>query len=366
MSESLDTRIRRIMSGQSRGIGAAIARGALAIVEPVYTAIVGARNHLFDRELIGISKLPRPVISVGNVTTGGTGKTPVVQWIVRELQAMSHRPAVLMRGYKRADANASSDEEQLLRDSLGIPVFADPKRFLAGQRALRSHPEIDVFVLDDGFQHRRLARDLDIVLIDATNPFGYDHVLPRGMLRESMTCLARVDVVILTRTDLAPPHALDEIEAAVHSGNSSVPILRSVHRLGDLRGVEVHRSLAELKEKRVWAFCGIGNPEAFENGLRRAGVQLAGSTRFADHYAYEVSDLETLQQSARESGAEILLTTEKDFVKIRDLAAMMSVPILSVGVMIEMPPADSQRLREAIRQVVLKRGSIIESDPLRK
>ncbi len=367
MSQSLDTRIRQIMSGRSTGIGATLARAALACVEPIYTAIVGARNHLFDRELIHITRLPRPVISVGNLTTGGTGKTPVVQWIVRELQSMGHRPAVLMRGYKRADRNASSDEEQLLRDSLGVPVFADPKRVLAGQRALKAHPEIDVFVLDDGFQHRRLARDLDVVLIDATNPFGYDHVLPRGMLRESLNGCSRGDVIILTRVDLAPPGQVQEIESRVRTTNKAVPVLRSIHKLDQLSGHNEHRTLDHLKDKKVWAFCGIGNPEAFENALRKAGVELAGFTRFDDHHPYSAQDVDQLQQTATRAGAAVLLTTEKDFVKLRELPEMLdaSIPILSVGVRIEMGSDDAQRLRELLIQCLKSHGltTTTESNP---
>lgn len=364
MSDSLDRRIRQIMSGHTRGIGATLARAALSCVEPIYTAIVGTRNHLFDRELMSISELPRPVISVGNLTTGGTGKTPVVQWIVRELQSMSHRPAVLLRGYKRSDTQASSDEEQLLRDSLGVPVFADPKRVLAGQKALRAHPEIDAFVLDDGFQHRQLARDLDVVLIDATNPFGYDHVLPRGMLRESLNGLARVDVVVLTRTDLAPPGQVQEIERSVRSVNAAVPILRSTHRMDDVsisatneaatpESSVARRSLSSLRGHRVWAFCGIGNPDAFESGLRQSGVDLVGMTRFGDHHPYDVADVERLQSAAASAGGSLLVTTEKDMVKLRELPGLLSsVPIASVGVRIEMSEADAITLRKMLRTVM--------------
>jgi tetraacyldisaccharide 4'-kinase len=358
MSQNLDTRIRQIMSGQSRGLGAGLARVVLACVEPVYTLVVGARNHLFDRQLMRSSRLPRPVISVGNLTTGGTGKTPVVQWIVRELQAMSHKPAVLMRGYKRVDAQSRSDEEQLLRDSLAVPVFADPRRFLAGQHALKAHPEIDVFVLDDGFQHRKLARDLDIVLIDATNPFGYDHVLPRGMLRESLAGLARVGVVILTRVDLAPAEQLEEIESTVRSANTSVPMLRTIHRLGEVQGDGNRKTLEQLSGNKVWAFCGIGNPEAFENALRKAGVELAGVTRFGDHHPYDPDDLDRLRAAAKSAGATVLLTTEKDFVKLRELPSLMStpIPVLSVGVQIEMSESDSARLRALIAQCMRSRS----------
>lgn len=358
MSQTFDTRIRQIMSGQSRGVGAKLARLLLALFEPIYRAVVGTRNRLFDRELMRIQHLPRPVISVGNLTTGGTGKTPVVQWIVRELQSLTHRPAVLLRGYKRTSTQSASDEEQMLRDSLGIPVFADPKRFLAGQRALNKHPEIDVFVLDDGFQHRQLARDLDVVLIDATNPFGYEHVLPRGMLRESLAGLARVDVVILTRVDLAPPEQIKSIEDSVRRANPKVPVLRSIHRLSEVWGDGERGSLERLRGKKVWAFCGIGNPEAFENGLRKAGVELAGMTRFADHHPYEPQDLESLEAAASEAGAEVLLTTEKDYVKLRDLPTLLSspMPLLCVGVRIEMSDDDSAKLRKILRQTLTGAG----------
>lgn len=366
MSDSLDQRIRHIMSGQARGPFAMLSRIVLACVEPIYTAIVGTRNHLFDRELVNIARLPRPVISVGNITTGGTGKTPVVQWIVRELQSLSHRPAVLLRGYKRQDAQSTSDEEQLLRESLGVPVFADPKRALAGQRAIKAHPEIDVIVLDDGFQHRKLYRDLDIVLIDATNPFGYGHVLPRGMLRESLASLARVNVVILTRVELAPDAQVAEIEQTVRRRNPAVPILKSNHRLDQITGDGPPRSIETLHGRRVWAFCGIGNPDAFESSLRKAGIDIAGMTRFADHHAYDAGDLEQLQASAARVGATVLLTTEKDSVKLQELSGLIgSLPVWSIGVRIEMNEADSAVLRSMIRGVA--RGEAVSAvNPARR
>ncbi|MBV8780965.1 MAG: tetraacyldisaccharide 4'-kinase, partial [Phycisphaerae bacterium] len=172
-----------IMSGQRRGGFAAAGRAMLAIAEPLYAAIMILRNTMYERGWLATHQAGRAVISVGNLTTGGTGKTPIVAWIVHELRAMGYHPAVLLRGYKAV--NGVSDEATLLRQLVApSPVIARPDRVAAAANAVMNDPQIDCFVLDDGFQHRRLKRDCDVVLIDATRPFGFDHVLPRGLLRE--------------------------------------------------------------------------------------------------------------------------------------------------------------------------------------
>ena len=202
MASAYEERILEVMSGQARGVGATLTRTLLAAAEPAYAGVMTARNRLFDRGAKRIHRLPRPVISIGNLTTGGTGKTPAVQWLVRALQERGHRPGILTRGYRK-EAGAASDEEELLRESLGVPVVANADRVRGAATLLERTPAVTTFVLDDGFQHRRVAREADVVLIDATNPFGYDHVLPRGLLREPVVGLARAHLVILTRVDQA-------------------------------------------------------------------------------------------------------------------------------------------------------------------
>src|SRR4051794_36561894 len=178
----------RIVSGEATGVGPASIRALLSLAEPFYAAAAGARNRAFDRDPRKLRRLPRPVISIGNLTAGGTGKTPVVRWLASRLRDDGLRVAVLSRGYK-ATPGSLGDEQRMLESLLNGPgkvpvvIRADPDRYSTGVAALREHPEIDVFLLDDGFQHRRLGRDLDLVLVNMTEPFGYGHVLPRGLLR---------------------------------------------------------------------------------------------------------------------------------------------------------------------------------------
>ena len=187
------------MSGERRGVRASVLRGTLGAAEPLYAAAVRGRNWLFDRG-VGVRRLPRPVVSVGNITAGGTGKTPVVLWLADRLRRKGRRPAVLLRGYeaegrpqRRADAARGAARTRRARCRPRIAVGVNPNRLAGGDGVLRGRPDVDVFVLDDGFQHRKLARDFDLVLIDAAQPFGYGHVHPRGLLREPLAGLRRAD-----------------------------------------------------------------------------------------------------------------------------------------------------------------------------
>lgn len=195
--------IRDILSGEDRGAGAKLTRVALTAMEPAYRAAVALRNVAFDRGWRTPRDLGRPTISVGNLTVGGTGKTPMVVALCRKLIAMGHLPGVLLRGYK--SHGGRSDEADELQTTLGsqVVVEADPDRVAAARRVLQKTPGTTVFVLDDGFQHRRAHRDLDIVLLDAARPFADGHVLPRGLLREPMQNLRRASAVIFTHADLA-------------------------------------------------------------------------------------------------------------------------------------------------------------------
>src|SRR4051812_23350103 len=191
---------RRVMNGTERGVAAMSLRALTSAIEPIYRGVVNARNARFDRGR-SVQRVDRPVISVGNITTGGTGKTPVVRWLADALRARGIQPAILMRGYKSAPGQ-TSDEQELLRSQLpSVVVHANPDRVAGAQEVLRDHPDVQAFILDDGFQHRRLHRDFDLVLIDATNPFGYDRLLPRGLLREPLAGLARAHAILITRAD---------------------------------------------------------------------------------------------------------------------------------------------------------------------
>ncbi|HMO24944.1 MAG TPA: tetraacyldisaccharide 4'-kinase [Tepidisphaeraceae bacterium] len=310
MSPSKQQRLLDVISGRTRGIRAMLLRGALRTVEPLYAGAMTVRNALFDEGWKRARPLGRPAVSVGNLTTGGTGKTPIVAWLARSLVQSGRRPVILLRGYKSSDAG--SDEAIELRSRVGpdIPVIPNPDRIAGAQEALGVNSAIDCFILDDGFQHRRAQRQVDLVLIDATCPFGFGHVLPRGLLREPITGLRRASAVILTRCELVDENALQAIESRVREIAPQVLIARCETRATSLSD---GRSLEALRDTPVVAFCGIGNPEAFRSTLLRAGLTIAHFQSFDDHHAYTPAEIESLH--ARADGRP-LITTMKDLARL--------------------------------------------------
>jgi tetraacyldisaccharide 4'-kinase len=320
----------RTISGEATGLGPAAVRAALALSEPMYAAAVRARNRGFDRHPARVRWLPRPVISVGNVTTGGTGKTPIVRWLASRLRDACRQVAVLSRGYKAAPGSLG-DEQRMLDALLNEPgkppvlIRANPDRFAAGTAALGEHPEIDVFLLDDGFQHRRLGRDLDLVLINATEPFGHGHVLPRGLLREPLSGLARAGAIVLTHASSVDEAARSCIVQQVRRYAPDVPVYQCDYVPARLRTAAAADTTElapeELKTRRVFAFCGIGSPRSFANQLRSLAGCVAGERYFPDHHDYAPTDLTELRAAARRVRADVLVTTEKDWVKLAALDA---------------------------------------------
>jgi tetraacyldisaccharide 4'-kinase len=347
--------ILRIMSGERRGLGASLLRGMLRAVEPIYSGIVTLRNKKYDAGY-GVTRLPRPVVSVGNLTAGGTGKTPVVSWLCKQLRTAGCRPAVLMRGFK--SNGGVSDEQRMLKTMLNgegespIVVHADPDRVAGGLRVLKDHPEVDAFVLDDGFQHRRLARDFDLVLISATEPWGFGHVHPRGLLREPIRGLARADAVLITHADEVPIEALALIEERIRR-YTRAPIYHANHVQTGLRSAASDDPLMpieELRGKAVYAFCGIGNPESFFRQVETKGARIAGRQSYADHYQYRGEDVVAIDAAAGAAGAQILVTTEKDWARLAPLpeARQTKVPLSRVQLTIRFDPGHEDRFLSSI------------------
>jgi len=334
----------------------------------IYTAVARARLTAYRRGWLSVAKLAAPVISVGNLTTGGTGKTPMVEWVCRVLagRIADDQPAkkvcVLTRGYGRVNPKSqvvvsngteilvgereSGDEPMLLaRNLLGIAaVIANPNRVAAGEWALKNLGS-EVFVLDDGFQHLRLARSLDIVTIDATNPFGGGRLLPAGRLREPVSGLSRAGCVVITRTEQVEDWSA--LRDAVQGVAGSVPIFSS--RMVTARIRELGSEEADLERpsaQRLGAFCGVGNPESFFNQLRREGYELAFTRTFADHHRYSQPDLDQLVGQARSSGAAALITTAKDATKLAALRLNLPCYVLEIEIEID----DAERLVKLIRQ----------------
>lgn len=312
---------RNLVSGHATGPQAAVLRLLLIVFSWPYSVIVRLRNRLYSAGLFKAHRVDAAVISVGNLTAGGTGKTPLVVWLCRTLR--QRRCVILTRGY-RTQKGKPSDEPALLADKCpGVPVVINPDRVAGAGQAITSHGA-EVLILDDGFQHRRLARDIDIVTIDATSPFGFGRLLPAGLLREPVTGLRRADAVVITRCDQVSQEQLAAIERQVRQVNPDLIIATAVHAPAAVitqDGPEI--GLETLRGKRVHAFCGIGNPEAFFDTIRRLGCVLAGRQAFDDHHAYTGECLSGIRQQAGEHTADYVLTTQKDWTKI--------APLLSPG-----------------------------------
>ena len=277
-----------------------------------------------------------PVVSVGNLTLGGTGKTPMVEWVARWYREHDIRVAILSRGYQRGgDGGGVNDEAMVLEQNLpDVPHLQDPDRVAIACVAIE---ELDsqLLILDDGFQHRRLARDLDLVLLDALEPFGLGRIFPRGLLREPISSLQRASVVVISRADLVDDAKLLAIEAEAMRNAGPLRFVRTRHAPRDLIGTGVEpESIASLKGRAVAAFCGIGNPEGFLRTISPLCGRVAGFRRFPDHQAYDAEDVTDLAKWVCETGSDLALTTQKDLVKLRT-ASLGSTPLRALRIGLE-------------------------------
>ncbi len=317
----LDQQIyRKLISGQTSPWLGAVPLGFLRLLSGPYRLAIQVRNWLYTQGLLRVHRVGVPVVCVGNLTTGGTGKTPLVAWLARLIDEKGVRAAILTRGYKAGEKGLSDEPAELAAACAGVPVIVNADRAAGAAEAVRNH-DAQVILMDDGFQHRRLARDLDIVAIDATVPFGYGRLLPAGLLREPVGSLKRAQAVVLTRSDQVSEEQLSEIEAKIRQVQPSLAIARSVHApVGARRSDGLDIPLADLKGKKVFAFCGLGNPGAFFATVQACGCVLSGSRAYNDHHVYTDRDAADLCGAARSQGADLLLTTRKDWTKIAPLS----------------------------------------------
>lgn len=343
----------------------------LAPVGVLYSAVTRARLALYRRGALPIHKINSPVISVGNITTGGTGKTPLVEWVARAAAREGRKPCVLTRGYGRedagrrvlvsdgeqvlADAHQGGDEPRLLAETLrGVAAVVSDADRVSAARWAEEHLKSNLFILDDGFQHLRLARDLDIVAVDATNPWGGGRLLPTGRLREPLKGLKRADLLILTRAEQAPEVESLRKQAERLSGGRPVILSRTrtkAIRLLDeamMRGNALDGPLHPSLSQPVAAFCAIGNPEAFFAHLRADGFVLNHRRAFPDHYVYKQGDVDALVAEAKRLGAGALVTTAKDAVKLRSLSFELPCYVLEIELTFDEEEKLTGMLREAM------------------
>jgi tetraacyldisaccharide 4'-kinase len=318
----------------------------------LYGFIVKIRIWLYAQGLLKQQRLNAAVISVGNLTVGGTGKTPLVIWLAEKLLAQGQRVAILSHGYH--GSGGTSDEIELMRSRLQNRVaFGVGKNRFEQGHLLESRQAIDIFLLDDGFQHLQLARDVDIVLLDASRPIGGQPLLPAGPMREPTTALARADIVVFTRTE----NAAGTKEAIQRF--SKLPIFSASTDLLGFRPFNDQTLLQtayEIGEGPFFVFCGIGNPGAFVSDLKRWGVPLAGQIFFADHHRYTLDDVQTIEKTAAQIGATALLTTEKDFWNLVDVN-FSTVPLyISV---IDLHVTGENVFVSAINHLLHARGAVL-------
>ncbi|MDR0870562.1 MAG: tetraacyldisaccharide 4'-kinase [Planctomycetaceae bacterium] len=322
---------RDIISGNRRGLAASLFRGLFAAAEVPYAAFAAFRNFLYDN---GIKKQYRsalPVISVGNLTLGGTGKTPLVAYLAELVQFYGKRPGIISRGYKKSSDDGNDEFQELALRLDGVPHIQNPNRLAAAEELTRQN-NADVLILDDAFQHRRIARNVDIVLLDASEPFGLEHLFPRGTLREPLSGLRRADAVVLSRADFIDGKERERIKRRVMSIAPNVVWSEAVHQPEFLFSALQHKSpLQTIHGKRALAFCGIGNPQAFVRTLKSCGVSVADLVPFPDHYRYTNTDLDRLAERVQRCSPDVVLCTMKDIVKI-DRTALNSTPLSAVSV----------------------------------
>lgn len=347
------TEFRDLVSGRRRGAAATALRGLLRVLEAPYTWAVRVRNYRYNRRRTAVHHVNVPVISVGNLTLGGTGKTPLVKWLATKLEEHGVRVALVSRGYGAAVGEQNDEARELAQALPRVPHIQNRNRSAAARRAIDEF-DPDLLVLDDGFQHRRLARDLDIVLIDALEPFGFEHVFPRGTLREPLSGLRRAEFICLSRADAisaAERAAIRERVAKIAPDATWCELAHVANGLVNSNGIL--QSLDRLKGKRVTAFCGIGNPAGFRHTLAATGCNVVRWQEFPDHHIFTAEELAVLAKAAAEAGAELILCTQKDLVKVRQ-DEIGGIPLWAVAIEMQFL-AGQQELESRVEHVARKR-----------
>lgn len=315
--------IREIQAGRP-GFVPSLARAGLHVLSWGWAAGAWFKDALRGAGFSKTRRLDVPVVCVGNIAAGGTGKTPFVIWLARRLQAEGRTPGVLARGYGGASAADPelNDEGAVIRAALpDVPQVQHSDRYAAGVRLLRAHPSVDVVLLDDGFQHRQLHRNLDIVLLDGLRPFGHGYRLPRGLLRERPEALSRAGCVVVTRAERLVAEVLESLKARIR-GLTKAPLVvaRTRSEGGDA-----------LQGARVLACCGIGNPDAFLGTLADLGATVVAKRLLGDHERLPAGGWAALVGEAAAAGARVV-TTRKDAVKVAALPPEVTVVDIEVEV----------------------------------
>lgn len=375
MRRRLSTTVQGWLDGSDKSAAGAIFRTLGNVVSLPYSGVVQIRNWAYDRQILKSTSMPVPVVSVGNLTMGGVGKTPVVAAIAEYFISMNKTPGLVSRGYgsqrcqtlfeasptdKNSENRAASsdsdaevfaqyrrvnDEARELELRLpNVPHFLGANRVETVDALLKYRSDVDVVVLDDAFQHRRIARNLDVVLLDALNPFGGGRVAPSGFLREPPAGLKRADVVLLNRADLLDERSRREIQRralqlapnALWGEIAQRPnaIFTYSYSEGRVQKLDYNNWRRQTAQSSALAFCGLGAPAGFRKTLEKETINVSSFLTFPDHHAYSQNDLTDLERIADQNAADFFITTMKDFVKIIALNST-NKPIYALGIGVE-------------------------------
>jgi tetraacyldisaccharide 4'-kinase len=339
--DDLELYLLSVMEEREHGVLADLLRAAAAAASWPFAGISSLRRRLYLRGKLERKRAPLPVISVGNLVVGGAGKTPFSSYLLKGLARQGRQVAVIARGYRSGKSDAVNDELVMLgRQVPDALTLATPNRLAGCRKAAELGAE--VAVLDDGFQHIPLLRDLDILLLDATRPFGNGRLLPRGTLREPPECARRADLAVLTRVDLASRAQVGELRTWLGRLKRDMPVAECCFRPATMKaitgagGPEAPPLEPEaLAGRRIGAFAGLADPRSFGRLLRALGAVVVYSRRFRDHHRYTGQNLAEVGAEARAAGAELLVTTEKDAVKLGRLSPP-EVPLYCLPIEVEL------------------------------
>jgi tetraacyldisaccharide 4'-kinase len=355
------TSFYRIITGKEYHIAMKLAMPFLRLASTFYSIAIRVRNLCYDKGWLKQNRSAAKVICVGNITVGGTGKTPLVIWITNFLTSKGLQCAILTRGYKSQKGKFSDEPAVLAKSCPDAKVIIEPDRVAGACRAVEKSGA-RIVIMDDGFQHRRLARDLDIVAIDAICPFGYNRMLPAGLLREPVSALLRAGAAVITRSDQVSQLELENIERKLRQINPSITIAKAIHKplcakvLKTKREPGKQRSgpeigLEELRAKSVFAFCGIGNPDAFMATLKQLGLNVVASKIYDDHHRYAPADIDDIYEEARYLNVDIILTTQKDWTKTALMAGIKKdMPLAYLAVRLQFTEGE-EHIRKLLEKV---------------
>ena len=335
-----------IMKGQRKGLLAQLITWFLLPLSLVYGLGVFCHRNFY--RLRGAAKAPQPVISIGNITVGGTGKTPLVIWLARNLQDKGFKPIILIRGHMPQSLK-DSDEVDMLNEQMPlIPVLAGGDR---GANIVKSRGvlPVDVYIADDAFQHWPLSRDLNIVAIDAGNPFGNGYLLPAGILREPLSALKRAHVFVLTKTDGSS--GIQILSSRLKEINPKALIVESRYKSAGVVDVFGSDPYEEdfLNDRPVAGFCAIGDPLSFESSLKNSGAKISKLFSYMDHHVYKKDDIQRMAGFCRAQNLEVLVTTHKDAVKLRIFKDLFAgIRLVYIPIQLEITKGADEFLQKVI------------------